>query len=753
MPPNGVIINHYAPTHTAWQGPSPQAQGTTPPASKTSAGVVRRWQRRRLRRFIRETLAWLANRVGDPPQLGLLGTTGLGKSESVRQVIVQLFVPEAKRLGLPHRCLIAVPTHRLASEARDKMPNGVSVAIYQGRGGKHVDTGEPMCRRYDTAVKDALKIGANVEESCCKGKFTQCPLLPDCHYHGQKTAAHEADVVYAAHEVLFQVTEPIGEGFGLVVIDEGFWQDGLNVKPTWRLAIEGLATELRDFPVVDHGGRALVSDTDHLRTLIEQVQRAFSQMPDGEVLRKPLLDQGLIQSGQPLNFNVPSCVAAVKMEWDRKIKDVGLRPDTSDTDREKLVAKFGFFGQLQRRIHMWRLIDELISGPNPASGRLRIETVDDGSGPVRYLRLLERKEIVAGLDKLPLIVADATLPADIVREFLPKLSIAGGHPVDTPYQRISQVLTRMGVGKSGLQPLPPGTRTPEEEDRVANKRKRLIDVCRHLFEGRRGLVITYKGIEDEFRAAGLEVAHFGAIEGIDRWKDVGVLVIIGRTLPRPEDIRDLAVAISGQPVPPDDSIEQRRSISLRNGRAWPLHCLTYPTAEAEMVRTAVTEAGLVQAIGRARGVNRAAGGEVEVFLVANDVVIPGLEVDAVQLFEDMEPNAVDEMWLRGLVLEWASDAAKVWPKLFKAGSAARVAYHRAIKRNGLFAVASYGVTFPYNNILIRRCNAVSRICVRFQPDGPKQIPRHCIADPAKISDVRAVLEKALGRKLVKFEIV
>jgi putative DNA primase/helicase len=531
--------------------------------------------------------------------------------------------------------------------------------------------------------------------TCCKCKTSNCSLLLDCLYQGQKTAASEADIVYAAHEALFQATESIGEGFGLVVIDEGFWQDGLNVKPTWRLAIEGLATELKDFPVVDHGGRALVNDTGHLRTLIEKVQHALGRMPDGEVQRQPLLDEGLIPSNQPLNFNVPSCVAAVKMEWARKIDDIGLRPDTSDTDREKLVAKFGFLGQLQRRVHMWGLLDELISGPDPSSGRLRIETVNDGSGPVRYLRLLERMEIVAGLAKLPIIVADATLPEAIVREFLPNLSITGGHTVTTPHQRITQVLTgRMGVGKSSLQPLPPGKRTPEEEDRVRRKRERLIALCRHLFDGKRGLVITYQSIEDEFRAAGLEVAHFGAIEGIDKWKDVDVLVIIGRTLPRPEDIRDLAAAVTGQPVPLDDPEEEIRFIHSRNGRPWPLHCLTYPTEEAETVRAAVTEAGLIQAIGRARGVNRKAGNEVEIFLIVNDVVIPGLTVDAVELFQDMEPNAVDEMWLRGVVMEWPSDAARVWPDLFRNREAAKKAYQRASKRNGLFRIGELRGDFP-----------------------------------------------------------
>ena len=121
-------------------------------------------------------------------------------------------------------------------------------------------------------------------------------------------------------------------------------------------------------------------------------------------------------------------------------------------------------------------------------------------------------------------------------------------------------------------PKPPGerkgkqrgawTETGEEaEERVARKRQRLVDACRHLAQGRRGLVITYKDIENDFAGIeGVEVAHFGAIEGIDRWRDVDVVVIIGRPLPRPDDIERMAAAITGQPVIAGPTVEQHVTI-------------------------------------------------------------------------------------------------------------------------------------------------------------------------------------------------
>jgi len=56
---------------------------------------------------------------------------------------------------------------------------------------------------------------------------------------------------------------------------------------------------------------------------------------------------------------------------------------------------------------------------------------------------------------------------------------------------------------------------------------------RRLAAGRRCVVITNKGLTPLFDGAGenIEVAHFNAIEGIDRWRDVDVLITIGRPLP------------------------------------------------------------------------------------------------------------------------------------------------------------------------------------------------------------------------------
>ena len=105
--------------------------------------------------------------------------------------------------------------------------------------------------------------------------------------------------------------------------------------------------------------------------------------------------------------------------------------------------------------------------------------------------------------------------------------------------------------------------------RVAGKRRRLAGMVGHVTQGRPALAITYKAIEDEFKGIpGVEVAHFGELEGRDQWGDVEALIVIGRPLASPQDIRDMAAAVTGRPViaggkdDPGAAVWQPRAIEL-----------------------------------------------------------------------------------------------------------------------------------------------------------------------------------------------
>ena len=140
-----------------------------------------------------------------------------------------------------------------------------------------------------------IELGAVLLETACrKAKRGEdpvfCPVYHACHYPAQKALAGEADVVFAAHELFFKAPTAIGEDFGLVVIDEAFWQDGISgVAAKSRLVIDSLAHELKDAPVRDYYGNRLDLDTEALLAKIELLQTALEQMPDRYVTRRQLI--------------------------------------------------------------------------------------------------------------------------------------------------------------------------------------------------------------------------------------------------------------------------------------------------------------------------------------------------------------------------------------------------------------------------------------------------------------------------------
>jgi hypothetical protein len=683
-----------------------------------------------------EALSWHGSRLeGRMPasHKAFKITTGVGKSEQLRREIAE-YVPEAKRLGLPHRALYLVPTHSLGDEARKKMPAGITTALWQGRQATSVSTGEPLCRNLE-AVKAALAIGADVEGTACRkdvrgGDPVVCPFYEACGYQAQKKAAKAADVVFAAHEIGFQPPEILGDGFGLVVIDEGFWQDGIIDT---RIVISGLALDLKAFPVRDNGVNVNSDDTEHLADMIARLQRALDGLPDGYVTKAAIAAEGLLAADR---YEDGSCTKARKYEWRRKV-DAGLRPGDDAAAREKALDRYQFLGQIPRRAAMWRALDELLGGDADASGRLRIETTPTKEGSIRYLRILGRKDINEKIAELPIIHADATMQIDLVRHYLPRIEMALDLDVDAPHMRVTQVIG-LPVGKLSLQALAPGKRRPDQEERITRKRQRLADFVRHQVRDGKGLVVTYKDIEADFIQDGTETAHFGAIEGIDRWKDADVMVTIGRPLPRAEDTARYVAALTGEAVVLGDMVKKGAGISMTSGAARVLEVRVYENIMAETVRRAVTEAAIVQAVGRVRGVRRGPHNPVKVFMVLNDTVTP-LQVDEVIEFQDEEPDRIDEMILRGLVPQMPTDATRLYPGLFGTRNAAKMAYRKAkldvVRGTRL-------VSTHYKEILIM-VGHQPRL-VKFQPAGKGQTSRLAIFSPELFKDIRSTLETGLG---------
>ena len=169
--------------------------------------------------------------------------------------------------------------------------------------------------------------------------------------------------------------------------------------------------------------------------MIERLKSAVKASPVGEYLTKAALSaEGLLPSDK---YESGSGAAAAKLEWRRKV-DVGLSPGAGEETCRRQAKQFGFLGQLPKRAAMWQAVEELLTGPFDATGRLRTEIQTTTDGSVLYLRLHGRRDIHPLIAELPIIALDATLKLDIVKHFLPRIKLALDLEVQAPHERVTR---------------------------------------------------------------------------------------------------------------------------------------------------------------------------------------------------------------------------------------------------------------------------------------------------------------------------
>ena len=129
------------------------------------------------------------------------------------------------------------------------------------------------------------------------------------------------------------------------------------------------------------------------------------------------------------------------------------------------------------------------------------------------------------------------------------------------------------------------------------------------------LVICQMKVEEYLKdklPKGIAIEHYNDVAGLDVYKDVRLLILIGRTAPGPKAMETLAGALSGkQPKlvkPGPDGYTGypriKHGIKLQDGSGRATYGDQHPDAFTEAIRWQVHEGELLQAIGRARAINR-----------------------------------------------------------------------------------------------------------------------------------------------------
>jgi putative DNA primase/helicase len=329
--------------------------------------------------------------------------------------------------------------------------------------------------------------------------------------------------------------------------------------------------------------------------------------------------------------------------------------------------------------------------------------------------------------KVPAMIMDATLPAlPMLQAYFPQVEVGESIEADPPECVVVRQVLKAPVSAERL------IKTKSDVNRTALRRyvlRRWIEIGRQP-----ALVICQMDYEKWLTSSKLPeniaVEHFNNIAGLDDYKDVRLLILIGRVIPGPEVVETYAGVLTGEEpkkLPHGSWYKKvRRGIRLPDGSGVAVDCDEHPDPMAEMVRFQLCEAEMVQALGRGRGINRTPETPPDIDIVA-DVCLP-ITVNEVSMWWTQRPSPMVEAAADGVVLTARVDMVKLWPHVWDNDTAARRTLEELRKTSAAFEKLIAGWR-P----------------VTYQLAGPKMNQRYGYFDPAVIPDPRTWLEARLGQ--------
>ncbi|MCL8489212.1 bifunctional DNA primase/polymerase [Bradyrhizobium denitrificans] len=571
------------------------------------------------------------------PVTVLAPETGIGKSTAIEMPVVE----QARRHG--RSIVIAVQTIKLAEErAAALRARGLRVEIY--RGYEKEDPQDPshsMCRNID-AYHAARELGGNIRASICErlvdGKLVLCPFSRECGRERQRAAKPDVWVVTSALLMLDRpdfIPEP-----DALVIDEAFHshclgeQIKVRVKDLLTAKIEGLTDAERSF----------------LAPHREALHAAIKDNGAGPLSCSVLRAQGITAN---------SAFRAAGLEG-RRFRAKLLRPDMAEAERRTVVGRHGAAQAVARGLEaLWQEVatflaegDTGLHGDRARSSRVVAEGSTVTVKPLRPVHSSWR---------VPTLYLDATAaPADFLNILFGENRV-GAPVVATPAHIVAHWSPHMTVRQIVGAPVAMHKVGLSGEAKPRN----VAEIIRYIqwraaleAPGRVGL-ITYAGLLEQIQRqlpANVITAHFGAVAGLNSMQNVDGMIVIGRPYVVPEAVESVASVVAGHPIDPIGAFFNTRDggIRMADGTVYARRVDEHPHPFAEAYRWLVTEANLLQAIGRIRPHRRARPAWLDIVC---DVSLP-ITVD--ECIEWRAPGGEAFMAAEGLVLSNRRDAAAVF---------------------------------------------------------------------------------------------
>jgi hypothetical protein len=595
---------------------------------------------------------------------------------------------------VPRRIVYNVRDHALGPDIIRRFGDaGVPAQLYLGLGQTDPDFPKyTVCRQLDKANK-LIEAGGNLK-TLCKG----CPFRArEGHKADESVCAHHRIpviehglVVLAGPGALVQ--DPPG-GFrravkvngkevrlppaDILIIDEPAptkWTGGLGRAP-YDVVIDPTPIPLFDTDTICAEATEIADAMVALRELVEQLP--IGPMKRDDVRRvADLRDWGTL------------VILAKEL---RAQAEKHITPDMSDEAFDEVVERLKEHNDKVFRVRrLMRVIadaDEALSCSDaPLSGSIDVVEVEAAGSKLRALRLRWREHVNDAWADTATLFLDATTTSQTLQPWFdsPVKLIADAKATEPGCVRRVQARDCEFPYDSWV---PKGAQPPRDDDKSAeataertrwNNVRRflrmLVVLCdRYRDEGRDGYDVlaampleTRKAVEwlfaDEYggsRPAGLALAHFGKLRGLDRYGGVRCYVRLGRMMALAPVYERTSGAVHGVRSSKCKGLFRRASgiYLMRDGSRRPAQFTTHPDALVSAVMWQEVDAECEQADGRPRSIWRTPDNPLDVILLCSRPQLA--PVDELITKEEALADAHPARWLV---------ACGVVPELGKRGS-------------------------------------------------------------------------------------
>ena len=432
-----------------------------------------------------------------------------------------------------------------------------------------------------------------------------------------------------------------------------------------------LLDDFKSAPLLSNGSQFEGQELMFMRLRLAD---ALENHPVGNVSREVMVDV----------FDTDRISEAISYEW-RTMDQLNIWPGMDRAVFDDAIEEAPDINAVYLRIKLWEAVRSLveIGGPDHSGWISRCK--DKKGNP--SLKLKWREHIKAGWADGAVIAMDATFSSDLAAQYF-KRPMETLLSDDARMPNVS-VLQTVDCTFGASSTIPANNNDDSRRENRAREIWRWIHLHAIQYRGQGRdeidvIVICQMGLETLLQNWGLpdnvEIAHFNDIRGMDRWGGVRCLISVGRVAAKPVDVEDIAEAATGRAVTKRLALgewyyQEPVGIRLADGTGWMVENDRHPDPTAEAVRFQICEAELIQAIGRARGVNRIAETPLQVDILT-DVCLP-IVVDQPIRWEDHAPGKIEEMVCRGFLPKSFAMAAKLYPDLWPTDAAARMAASRS----------------------------------------------------------------------------